>query len=249
MDLHAKRRIFINKGDERFQIFSFRQEKDGSIYASSPTFADAKWISFQHSPQGPILVTTEAIGTGKLSIHGTGMAGVRNNNDPHEHKLVIEGNQLLNIDQNEVGARHLFTVFMDEPSYLPSDSPVFNRQSDYSMQANEDLKPFVLVFFAVPLQAGSIDFRFSLHEDEMINIPNDILGMHTFALKYHNVIWFAYRTKNMDKWPKYAHFSYQDGNSVPLFIGTGPQAFRLEFRMPKYEINGVTITIDCSLQD
>lgn len=249
MDSHAKRRIFINKGDERFQIFSFEQRNDGSIYAASPTFADAKWISFQHSPEGPIPASTEAIGEGKLSVHGSGMVGVRGNDNPHGYELVIKGNQLLNRDRNEVGTRHLFTTFMDEPSYLPSNSPAFNRQSDYSMQANEDLKPFVLVFFAVPLQAGNIDFRFSLHEDEMVNIPNDTLGLHTFALKYHNVIWFAYRTKNMDKWPKYAHFSYQDGHSVPLFIGTGPQAFRLEFRMPRYEINGDTVTIDCSLQD
>lgn len=249
MDLYAKRRIFINKGDERFQIFSFEQSNDGSIYAASPTFADAKWISFQHSPEGPILTTAEAIGEGKLSVHGSGMVGVRNHTNPHGHELVIKGNQLLNKDANEVGARHLFTAFMDEPSYLPPNSPVFNRQSDYSMQANESLKPFVLVFFAVPLQAGDIDFRFSLQEDEMVNIPNDILGLHSFGLKYHNIIWFAYRTKNMDKWPKYAHFSYHDGHSVPLFIGARPQAFRLEFRIPRYEINSGAITIDCTLPD
>lgn len=249
MDSHAKRRIFINKGDKKFQIFSFEQRNDGSIYVASPTFADAKWITFRHSPEGSILASTESIGEGKLSVHGSGMIGVRKNDKPHGHELVIKGNQLLNKERNEVGTRHLFTTFIDEPGYLPLNSPVFNRQSDYSMQANEDLKPFVLVFFAIPLQTGNIDFRFSLHEDEMVNIPNDILGLHAFALKYHNIIWFAYRTRNMVKWPKYAHFSYQDGYSVPLFIGTGSQAFKLEFRMPRYEINGDAIIIDCSLQD
>lgn len=246
MDLHPKRRIFINKGDERFQIFSFRQEEDGSIYATSPTFADAKWISFRQEANGIVPITTEAIGGGKLSVHGSGITGVRNNDDPRGHQLRVKGNHLLNKATNEAGVRHLFTIFMDEPKYLPSSSPAFNRLSDYAMQANEDLRPFVLVFFAIPLGMKAVNFQFSLQEDEMNNIPNNFLGAHSFNLRHHSILWFAYRTKDMDKWPKYTHYSYQDGYHVPIFIGTGVQRFRLEFRKPQYSIVDGALSIDCS---
>lgn len=246
MDSYPKRRIFINKGEERYQIFSFKQENDGSIYCASPDFSNAKWISYENTPSGSFIRTTEAIGDGKISLHGRGITAIRNNNNPKDHKLIIKGNKLLNKERTEVGARHLFTAFLKEPDYLPKNSPALNRQSDYSMQYNNELRPFVLVFYAIPQQGISVDFQFSLQIDEMDNVPDDFLGMHGFGLKYHDVIWFAYRTKNMDKWPKYTHFSYQDGYSVPIFVGTGPQEFRLEFRQPKYILDGKVLTIDCS---
>jgi hypothetical protein len=246
MDAHPKRRIFINRGENQYQLFSFRQKDDGSIYCASPDFADAKWISYEMAPEGPRLKSTAAVGTGKISLHGTGMTAIRNNDNPNDHKLIIKGNQLLNRKKNEAGARHLFTAFMREPSYLPTRSPAFNRQSDYAIQANEKLKPFVLVFFAVPRQGIKVNFQFSLEVDEMVHVPNDFLGMHGFGLLHHDVIWFAYRTKNMEQWPKHTHFSYHDGHSIPIFIGTGPKVFRLEFRQPQYALEDRVFTINCT---
>ncbi|PKL30808.1 hypothetical protein CVV43_05275 [Candidatus Saccharibacteria bacterium HGW-Saccharibacteria-1] len=55
MDSYPKRRIFINKGEEHYQVFSFKQERDGSIYCASPDFSEAKWISYEYTPSGPII--------------------------------------------------------------------------------------------------------------------------------------------------------------------------------------------------
>lgn len=246
VEAYFKRRVFINKGRDRYQIFSFIQDKDGSIYCASPNFADAKWVSYDKRQQELIVKTTGDIGDGKISLHGTGMTAIRNNSNPNNHQLIIRGNQLFNHSRNEVGARHLFTTFMREPNYIPTDLPFFNRKSDYSMQANEDLMPFVLIFFAIPQQGITTNFLFSLSTDEMLNVPNDFLGMHFFSLRYHDVFWFAYRTKNMDKWPKYTHFCYDDGYSVPVFIGEDSGRLILELRQPMYLLKGKVFTIDCT---
>jgi hypothetical protein len=173
------------------------------------------------------------------------MAAIRSHDDPTGHKLVVKGNHLLRSTEANIGARHLFTIFMREPKSYPELSPLFNRTSDYCLEAAEDLRPFALVFFAVPQQGIAVHFEFSLHEEDMVNIPNDFLGLHGFSLRFHDVFWFAYRTKHMDRWPKYAHVCYHDGYSFPIFIGTGPTAFRLEFRQPKYVLNGKDLEIRC----
>jgi hypothetical protein len=114
------------------------------------------------------------------------------------------------------------------------------------MQANEDLRPFVLAFFAVPRMAAKVDFRFSLHNDQMVEIPNDVLGAHCFTLRYHHLVWFAYRTKYLDRWPKYSHYCYSDGFWFPVFIGTGENEIGFELREPRYRLDGEKLTIDCS---
>jgi hypothetical protein len=242
----SERRIFIRAKDRICQIFSFTQRPDGSIYCSSPDFANAKWLSLQETDNGPQTITTEAIGAGKISFHATGMVTVRAHNDPNEHKLIVKGNHLLNKEKGLIGTRHLFTIFMEEPKYKPESSQLFNRESDYCMEANEELKPLVLVFFAVPQQGITLDFQFNLHMDDMVHIPNDVLGLHRFSLRYHDVFWFAYRTKHMTEWPKYSHICYHDGYTFPIFIGTGIGAYRLEFRQPKYSLIDKKFTIECN---
>jgi hypothetical protein len=242
----TKRRIFIRAKDRVFQIFSFAQAPDGSIYCSSPDFSDAKWLSVEITENGPQVISTEVIGQGKISFHGSGMVAVRPNDDLKGHRLIIKGNHLLNKNEGKIGARHLFTVFMKEPQYNPEASHLFNRESDYCLETKEELKPLVLVFFAVPQQGITINFQFNLHMDDMVNIPNDVLGLHGFGLRYHDVFWFAYRTKHMEKWPKHAHVCYLDGFIFPIFIGTGPGAYRLEYRQPQYSLNGKEFTIICN---
>lgn len=242
--IYQKRRIFINKNGKHFQIFTFSQKKDGSIYCSSPDFSDAKWISYKITKNGPELITAATIGKGKISFHGSGITGIRSNIDT-EHTLRIKGNILLNKKQKSLGARHLFTVFMKEPQYLPPSSPAFNRKSDYALRANEVLQPFILIFFAIPKTGVSTHFLFNLYADEMNNIPNDFLGGHFISLRYHDIFWFAYRTKNLQKWPKYTHYSYHDGFTVPIFVGTKQQKFRLEFRQPTYSLINKNLIIRC----
>lgn len=145
-----------------------------------------------------------------------------------------------------IGLRHLFTICLKEPLYAPEKSPLFNRKSDYCMEANEVIKPFVLIFFAVPSQGLKINFQFNLHLDDMVKTPNDVLGLHLFSLRYHDVIWFAYRTKHMEVWPEKSIIVYHDGFTFPVFIGTGSEKFRLEFRAPQYSMSDKELSILCN---
>jgi hypothetical protein len=59
----------------------------------------------------------------------------------------------------------------------------------------------------------------------------------------HAVVWFAYRTKHMNRWPKNSQGCYADGYTVPFFVGTGPGQFRLEYRQPSYSLTEEGISI------
>lgn len=242
----SERRIFIRAKDRICQIFSFTQRPDGSIYCSSPHFANAKWLSVQDTENGPQPISIDPIDEGKISFHASGMVAVRPHNELKGHKLIIKGNHLLNDEKKSLGTRHLFTVFMEEPKYKPLISQLSNRKSDYCIEANEELRPFVLVFFAVPRQNFTLEFKFTLHEDDMVNIPNDFLGLNFFSLRYHDVFWFVYRTKHLTKWPKNSHICYHDGFTFPIFIGTRNETFRLEFRQPKYSVIGKKLILEIS---
>lgn len=191
------------------------------------------------------ILSTESLGDGKISLHGSGMTAIRPHNDPKGHQLVIGGNHLLNKEKNQIGARHLYSIFMKQPHFKPENSPAFNRDSDYALESKDDLKPFILVFFALPRHGLSVNFNFNLHVDEMESIPNDFLGLHGFSLRYHDVFWFAYRTKHMEKWTKQAQICYHDGFTIPIFVGTGPGQFRLEFREPEYILKEKELEIRC----
>jgi len=240
-----KRRIFIRSKDRVCQLFSFEQTLDGSIYCASPDFPDAHWVTIEKCDDQILLMTTESLGQGKISFHGTGMVAIRPNDNPKDHKHIVKGNYLIDLSKGMAGMRHLFTVFLKEPQYDPSNSPLFNRKSDYCLEANEELKPLVLLFFAIPKQGIEVDFQFCLHVEDMGNIPGDILGLHGFGLRYHDIFWFAYRTKHMVKWPKQSQISYHDGFTFPVFIGTGIGTYRLENRQPKYSLINNHLVIVC----
>jgi hypothetical protein len=73
-------------------------------------------------------------------------------------------------------------------------------------------------------------------------MPPD-MGWGGFTLTLHSVIWFGYRTKHMDRWPLNAQACYLDGYWVPVLIGTGPGAFRLELRRPQFSLTETDLTI------
>ncbi len=242
----TKRRIFLRSRDRLCQIFTFTQSSDGSIYCASPDFSDAKWISVGGSGSDPRIITTESIGLGKVSFHASGMVAVRPNNNEKGHQLVIKGNHLYDRTTNALGLRHLFTIFLKEPKFYPNESKLNNRDSDYCLEADEELRPLVLGFFAIPQGNINLNFQFNLHIDDMVKIPNDILGMQIFSLRFHNILWFAYRTKHMNFWPKNAHIAYHDGYTFPFFIGTANNSYRLEFRTPTYFYARNGLVIDCN---
>lgn len=238
----SRRRIFINKKEEYFQIFSFSQDDDGSMYVSMPEFPNVKWMSVVKSNNKVGLAITDPIEKdGKLSIHGTGMSAFRPHSDSKGHQLIVQGNFLLNKQEQKLGVRHLFTSFLQEPMHLPN-SPVLNRTTDYLLKSSKGLQPFFIIFFAVPLRRMAVEINAGFHIND-VSIPPVDTGWGGFSLKHHMVVWFYYRTKNMERWPANTHVCYYDGYKVPFFIGTSKGICRLEIRHPSYVLNNDTLTI------
>ena len=234
----AKRRLFLSTDENCFQLFSFTQDRaDASIYVSSPDFAKVKWLNMSLKDGSPQFTITDSPGDGKLSVHGSGMTKIT----PNEHKLVVHGNYLLDSIKQAAGARHLFTVQLAEPKFLPV-SPALNRTSDYVINTKH-FAPIVVIFFAIPrVRKLTVNFQVSFHVDDLESIPPES-GMGSFELLLHNVFWFAYRTKHMDEWPQNPHVCYHDGHMVPVLIGTGNKQFRAEFRSPSYELSKTELAI------
>src|SRR5207249_223996 len=114
----------------------------------------------------------------------------------------------------KLGVRHLFTSFFQKPSHLPQ-SPALNRATDYLLQSSNDIKPFVMTFFAVPLRKMTVEINSSFHINDIISIPPVDTGWGGFSLKHHMIVWFYYRTKNMERWAANTHVCYYDGFKVP----------------------------------
>jgi len=239
------RRIFVSSCEkEYFQVFHFTQGKDGSIYVSWPHFSDTSWLFPLVDGQGnPKMGVVDFVEEGKLSIHGTGMSTFRSHKNPNFRPVIINGNKLLDLGKNEGGVRHLFTAFVKEPNHLPN-SPSLNRKSDYLINNSEEMEPFVAIFFAIPKTKNKLDisFQVSFNIDEVDIPPKG--GWGALDLGFHNVFWYVYQTHNMGKWPKKHQVVFYDGFMVPVIMGTGLGQFRLEFRPPKYLIDGDKLTVE-----
>jgi hypothetical protein len=244
----GSRRIFINHNENFLKLFSFHQHKDGSIYASWPSFNKTQWISSTLTKSGPQVSIVKRENDGKLSIHGSGMSTFRDHTEQNAHQMIIHGNLLLSKRPGVTvaGIRHLFTAFMMEPYVLLSNSPAFNRKSDYALHSNQQLNPFAFIFIAVPRLGYEYEFKFSLKIDEIDTVPSDFLGLHNFPMVYHGIIWFAYRTKDMEDWPKVNLITYDNGYTIPVFIGKGKGEMIVQYRQPHYLIEDNKLTIDCS---
>lgn len=183
----------------------------------------------------PHLTVTASPGDGKLSVHGSGVAHIQSHDSPGDNRLVVSGNFLGNASVGTLGVRHLFTVLIAGPSHLPS-SLAFNRKSDYSVRAAQ-LMPYVLVFWAVPATSKlEVSVQAAFHVDDLESVPPE-LGLGALTLSIHAVVWFAYRTKHMHRWPAHPQVCYHDGYLVPLLIGTSTGAYRLELRKPSYALS------------
>lgn len=228
-------RFFLTEGAEHWQLFSFSQNKnDASIYVASPNFADIKWLTFVQAPDGTSTMNIlDSPGDGKLSLHGSGVTHVRSHDGSADGRLVVSGNALKGT--NTLGVRHMFTVLISKPEHLPL-SPAFNRKTDQSVHAKK-LTPYVFVFWAVPaVRRLTVEVAASFNVDDLETVPPES-GWGCFGLTLHSVVWFAYRTKHMKRWPQYPHVSYHDGHTVPLPIGVQEGGCRLELRTPQYRLS------------
>ena len=140
-----------------------------------------------------------------------------------------------------LGVRHLLTIFFSEPKHMPN-SPAMARQSDYVITTAQ-WHPCVIVFWAVPAHRQiTVTVNGSFHVDDLEEVPPNA-GWGAFTLALHAIVWFAYRTKQMARWPRRAQACYSDGHTVPLLIGTGVGEFRLEYRQPTYSLADDQLTI------
>lgn len=239
MDIEfPKRRLFLSDGNNVYHILSFTQSRaDSSIYVSSPDFSKVKWLKVTNKNGNLELVETDSPGDGKLSVHGSGMVKIT----PNIHDLVVHGNYLLNPTKNAAGVRHLFTIQLAKPNFLPS-SPAFNRESDYVISTKQ-FSPIVIIFFAIPrVKKLTVNYQVSFNIDDFNSLPPEG-GGGAFELLLHNVFWYAYRTKHMDEWPPNPYICYHDGYLVPVFIDVGERRFRAEFRIPTYEMSDTELTL------
>ncbi len=245
MKQYGQRRIFITEGKEHYQIFTFSQEKDGSIYCNWPDFSKTRWVTVEFTSNGPVTKIIDSPGDGKLTVHGTGMAGVRAYTGSYNDGIVIHGNHLTSPKDNKLGARHLFTAQINQPYHLPN-SPVFNRESDYVLTSKK-LEPVILIFFAIPIvKEISIGFNISGHVDDLIpegSHEPSFLGFQIMELRQHMVFWIAYKSRHMETWPTVPHILFDNGYNVPLIFGQGNKEFRAEFRKPIYDLSGTVLTI------
>lgn len=244
LSAYPNRRIFLRNKEEFFKLFSFVQNSDGSIYVGWPGFSDTDWCSVELTSSGGVKpIRVDSIPEGKLSIHGSGITAFRAHNTPGEHQLRIKGSQLLNVEKGQIGARHLFTFFSKKPVNAQVDSPPFNRRSDYVIDTKE-FEPSVTLFFAIPQVPGGLQssFQVSFSMDDLKTIPPSGGGGH-FNLLHHDIFWYTYTTKYMDDWPRKNQVFYYDGFLVPIMIGTGRGAYRLELRMPQYSLQGNLLSI------
>jgi hypothetical protein len=236
-------RLFFGTTDKTFQIFSVSQNaNDGSIYFSAPQFAEIMWlIPASLGQQETVLLSYQASDQGKLSLHGSGVTHVRPYQSTNPNEFTIRGNQLKARAGDTLGVRHLLTIFPAEPTHKPN-SPATARRTDCVMHTKE-WHPLVFIFWAVPLMPSfRVNITGAFHSDDLQEIPPNS-GWGAFGLGLHALIWFAYRTRHMDRWPKYSQASYADGHTVPLLIGTGPGRFRLEYRQPNYSLLNTDLTI------
>ncbi len=214
-----------------------------------PEFGNIKWMSIvKQDGQVGLAIVNPLENEGKLSIHGTGMATYRAHSNNKGHQLIVKGNFLLNQGLDKIGVRHLFTSFFQEPNYIPTSSLALNRQTDYLLKSDKELRPFVMTFFAVPTRKMSVEVNAGFHVDDLESVPPET-GWGGFNLLHHTIVWFYYRTKHMDDWPKNTHICYYDGFEVPFFIGTGKGSCRLEIRHPTYKFENDNLSISMPMTE
>lgn len=212
------------------------------IYFSSPNFVDIDWLSIVESENNLELRTFGVDSDGKLSIHRSGIAHVRQHDNQQDKDYRIVGSELGSREGDSLGVRHLLTIYPAEPQHKPA-SGVGGRASDEVLNATE-WAPHALIFWAIPFtqDVSGLKVEGSFSVDDLHDGPPK-MGFGMFALEKHIIFWIAYRTLHMDRWPRKSIACYLDGYHVPMFIGTGVGQYRLEIKQPNYRMNGGVVEI------
>jgi hypothetical protein len=220
----AKRRFLISDGFRDIHLFTFRQERDGSIYTFAPNFGEVKWLNLGADSRAEQL---DLPASGKISIHGSGISHVKARDLPSA-MLRRNGIALQNDKTMQLGLRHLVSAFpTDRNAQTASLSP--KRSSDVTLVKSK-LVPHVFVFWAIPL-------LFSLEIDGLVTCTEPSLDQQwgVFQLRQHAVLWLSYRYPEMAHWPNECHVCVHDGLHVPL-IFPADSAGRIELRVPQYRL-------------
>jgi hypothetical protein len=209
-------RVFFSGGADSFQLFTVNQNpNDGSIYFCAPAFDEIDWlVPALDASRQPTLLSYQAGGDGKLSLHGSGVAHVRPYASRRPNEFAIRGSMLRETSGNALGVRHLLTLFPSEPRHKPN-SPAMARKSDGVMTTTR-WHPYVMVFWAVPATRSlTVIVNATFNDDDLEEVPPNG-GWGAFGLELHAIVWFAYRTKHMGLWPRNSQACYNDGRGAAL---------------------------------
>lgn len=239
---NGKSRLFIRDVENKaWQLFSLSQsKKEGDIYLGSPDFKGFEWLTFEMKEDELMPFKVQQDKDGHVSFHAHGQAHVKVEGE--EYKLPIPGQHLLKLEEKEISARHLFTLFPKKPEIMPF-TEALGRKGDQIIQSSETIRPFVMVAFALPRMGFNLEFGMSFDIDDLENVPGGMLGSHLFPLFHHDIFIFLYRTKNMDEWPKRSMLQYSDGIWVPLFFGEPEKMIRVQCRRPEFSIVGKALKV------
>lgn len=241
-----KSRIFVSfpgKADP-FQILSIEQDNKGDIYCFVPKAYKHQFHGINvdmKNNEGTVLRTKATEGNFHLSVHRDGNLHVKKEKTG-EYSPVLSGNKLADLSKNVLSVRHIFTVFVAKPEFLP-EQKAGARAYDCIINAKNDT-PFCLIFFAIPKGVPNINLEFSFHMDDINMVPPDA-GIITSELKHHVLMMLAYKTKFMEKWPDETIVQYGDGYFTPFIFEVVGKIIRTELRKPLYKFDSdKTLTIN-----
>lgn len=231
----VSRRLLVGSQSGCRRLLSIVQETDASIYITNPDFAQSRFADFSGAP-GKTLQFTEITEAGKLSVHGSGIAHVRPGAGG-DVEMRLSGNFLLSRAKDGLGVRHVCTAFLTQPTLVVAGA----RSTDVVLSEHES--PSVFVFWAVP-STRQIDVRVdaAFHIDDLETVEF-ATGFGGFGLNTHSIVWFAYRTKHMTRWPANSLFAFHDGFLVPIMVGTGEGQMRIELRPARYSYKDDVLSI------
>lgn len=217
-----KRRFLISDGTRKIHLFTFLQERDGSIYTFAPNFSELKWLALGSTSHAEQLNLPP---NGKISIHGSGISHVKARDLPdavfRRHGIALQSEKDM-----QLGLRHLMSAFPTDRN-AQNTSSIPERRSDITLVKSK-LTPHVFVFWAVP-------FLFSLQIDGLVECVEYDLDQQwgVFQLRQHALLWLSYRYHDMVNWPDECHVCVDDGFHIPL-VFPGDGIGRVELRVPRY---------------
>jgi hypothetical protein len=125
---------------------------------------------------------------------------------------------------------------------------LLHRKKDLTIQTKEELNPSVFVLFAVPKNIRvpfNINVKFKI--EDIGETENPPVSFGQMELRYHSVVWVAYRSLFMNKWPDCSYLGYLDGIHFPfIFAKKNGQA---EIRLGKLGFKNINGNLEICLID